>query len=611
MEEEKIPQETVVSGQEAQTENTRSSKVQPAEIQPTKKKSKWWLWVIIGIGAAALAGIVFFIGSLLRSDDIEKVDMDLIPVCKNEKWGYINKKGDFIINPQFADATYFSDGLARVCDSKGNVGYINKKGKYVIAAKYKQGTYFKEGLAFVVAEGGAPTCINKKGKTVFELPQAEGVMEFSEGLATFYTYDKEGEELYGFVDKKGRVAINPQFKKANYFCEGMAAVANSEGDFGYIDKKGKYVINPQFEEAWQFKNGKAAVLMGDEWGFIDKKGKYIINPQFETASIFNGHCAAVRQGDKWGFIDEDGKFVINPQFEGTAGFLFGEDYALVMSNEKFGFIDREGKYVINPQFKLATWFVDGIALAKSGEKWGVINEKGEYIVNPQFTDMEFPACGIGFIESDFYDCTEFFSTFLKGFDPSHVAGLSSGACLSDINAIRDMDVSDFGFYSIRLTPSTKVAKEIMLSEVRYDFSDRTYNYTDDWFSLERVINGEAEIENITYELELTSGPARKCKTIAARLANKLKSIYGGKIIEQKEDYDYNALIVANNFCFVVSCGYVTIYVNAIFDKSQFEKIEKEFSEMEDDDDDDMSDFDIDEEPVEEAVVEEVSDDYDW
>lgn len=610
MEEVKIPQETVVPTQEPQNDNN-----QPAEVQPAKKKSRWWLWVIIGIGAAALAGIVFFIGSLLRSDDIEKVDMDLIPVCKNEKWGYINKKGDFIINPQFADATYFSDGLARVCDSKGNVGYINKKGKYVIAAKYKQGTYFKEGLAFVVAEGGAPTCINKKGKTIFELPQAEGVMEFSEGLATFYTYDKEGEELYGFVDKKGRVAINPQFKKANYFCEGMAAVANSEGDFGYIDKKGKYVINPQFEEAWQFKNGKAAVLMGDEWGFIDKKGKYVINPQFESALPFADDYAAVRQGDKWGFIDEDGKFTINPQFESTAGFLFGEDYALVMSNEKFGFIDREGKYVINPQFKLATWFVDGIALAKSGEKWGVINEKGEYIVNPQFTDMEFPACGIGFIESDFYDCTEFFSTFLKGFDPSHVAGLSSGACLSDINAIRDMDVSDFGFYTIRLTPSTKVAKEITLSEVRYDFSDRTYNYTDDWFSLEKVINGEAEIEDITYELDLQGGATRKSETIAARLANKLKSIYGGKIIEQKGDYDYSALIVANNFCFVVHCGYGTIYVNAVFDKSQFEKIEKEFSAEEKDyDDDDMSDVDTDEEPVAEVVeeaVEEVSDDYGW
>lgn len=607
MEEVKIPQETVVPTQEPQNEN----------VQAAKKKSRWWLWVIIGVGAAALlTAIVFFIGSLLKSDDIEKVDMDLIPVCKNEKWGYINKKGDFIINPQFADATYFSDGLARVSDSKGNVGYINKKGKYVIAAKYKQGTYFKEGLAFVVAEGGAPTCINKKGKTVFELPQAEGVMEFSEGLATFYTYDKEGEKLYGFVDKKGRVAINPQFKKAYYFCEGMAAVANSEGDFGYIDKKGKYVINPQFEEAWQFKNGKAAVLMGDEWGFIDKKGKYIINPQFEDIFLrFDGKYAAVCQGNKWGFIDEDGKFTINPQFESTTGFLFEEDYAAVKSNDKIGFIDKDGKYVINPQFKFATWFVDGIALAQSGDKWGIINKKGEYTANPQFDDVKPPFCDINFIESDFYDCTEFFNTFLKGFDPSHVDGLSSGACLSDINAIRDMDVSDFGFYSIRLTPSTKVAKEITLSEVRYDFSDRTYNYTDDWFSLERVINGEAEIENITYELELTSGAARKCETIAARLANKLKSIYGGKIIEQKKDYDYNALIVANNFCFVVSCGYVTIYVNAIFDKSQFEKIEKEFSEMEDDDDD-MSDFDIDEEPVEEAVVEEavveeVSDDYGW
>ena len=38
----------------------------------------------------------------------------LAKVKIGDKWGYINKKGEFVINPQFDDARFFLEGLARV-----------------------------------------------------------------------------------------------------------------------------------------------------------------------------------------------------------------------------------------------------------------------------------------------------------------------------------------------------------------------------------------------------------------------------------------------------------------------------------------------------------------
>ena len=49
---------------------------------------------------------------------------------------------------------------------------------------------------------------------------------------------------YGFIDKTGKIVIEPQFEFANDFVEGLALVSirNDELKSGYIDETGKIVI---------------------------------------------------------------------------------------------------------------------------------------------------------------------------------------------------------------------------------------------------------------------------------------------------------------------------------------------------------------------------------
>ncbi|EDJ0203504.1 WG repeat-containing protein, partial [Campylobacter coli] len=50
---------------------------------------------------------------------------------------------------------------------------------------------------------------------------------------------------------------------------------------GFIDKSGKIVIEPIFDDIWDFREGLAGVKLNGKWGFIDKSGKIVIEPIFD------------------------------------------------------------------------------------------------------------------------------------------------------------------------------------------------------------------------------------------------------------------------------------------------------------------------------------------
>ena len=79
-----------------------------------------------------------------------------------KKYGFIDKSGKVVIELQFDDAGYFSEGLARV-EKDGKWGFIDKSGKVVIEPQYDYVGDFSEGLAKVQNEKDQKR-INKKDK---------------------------------------------------------------------------------------------------------------------------------------------------------------------------------------------------------------------------------------------------------------------------------------------------------------------------------------------------------------------------------------------------------------------------------------------------------------
>ena len=105
-----------------------------------------------------------------KYDEVGSFSEGLAVVMKDDKYGYINKKGEEVIKVKlkYYDVRDFREGLAMV--SIGNWetskwGFINKKGKEVVEPKYDDASSFSEGIA-PVREGDNWYIIDKKGKVI-------------------------------------------------------------------------------------------------------------------------------------------------------------------------------------------------------------------------------------------------------------------------------------------------------------------------------------------------------------------------------------------------------------------------------------------------------------
>src|SRR5258706_9842498 len=110
----------------------------------------------------------------------------------------------------------------------------------------------------------------------------------SKDRGALFTITENG--LWGYINRKGDVVVEPQFQMAGPFFEGMAEIIENF-KVGFIDVTGRVVIKPQFEPAMfrSFREGLAHVQVAGKWGYIDKTGTFVIKPQFDDAySFFEG-----------------------------------------------------------------------------------------------------------------------------------------------------------------------------------------------------------------------------------------------------------------------------------------------------------------------------------
>ncbi|MDR1882623.1 MAG: WG repeat-containing protein [Prevotella sp.] len=313
---------------------------------------------------------------------------ELIPLYDGDTFVYIDTKGEVAIIPEVevVETSLFREEYALVgieTDDGRRYGFLDTKGKLAIPAKYIRATTFSEGLAWVVEPDKAPAAIDRSGKEVFSMPDAKTVEFFSDGLAKFGQEDEKGNTLYGFVDKKGKVVIKPDYPIAQWFSNGLSNVSTDKQEVGYINKKGKMVIAEQFAEAIVFTpEGYASVKTSEGHGVIDKKGSYVINPQYAQYIKIDRGDFIVKEGGKIGIIDKDGKVIVPMDFKDIYPFQ-GRNYtSATMDGRTYGFIDREGKFIINPQFEYVVAFIGDVAVVAMADKVGIVNEKGEYIFNP-------------------------------------------------------------------------------------------------------------------------------------------------------------------------------------------------------------------------------------
>lgn len=348
---------------------------------------------------------------------------ELALVRENGKFGFIDKSGAYVIEPQFDRAKSFSQQYAAVEKDK-KWGFINTSGEWVIQPEYNKVKYFNSGYVLVLKDDNWQY-IDAEGNKL-ETPLTDKYFDFNDGVALY-----RNQERIGLIGTDGKVIIEPSFDAVKKFRNGHAKVKRLE-KWGMINKKGEVIIPTEYQElgnefnvsgvegrkgdtfgiisngtfnvidgadkVWGFKGNSTLTYArkGKKVGFVNNKGEWVIEPKFDRVKAFSKGLAPVANGKMWGYIDEKGEMVIPASFRDAE--IFSDGLAPVKV-KKWGFIDITGKLVIPMEYDISAGlafiagkqpkgFKNGLARVKSKKGWAFLNEKGEVLAGKWFQNAE-------------------------------------------------------------------------------------------------------------------------------------------------------------------------------------------------------------------------------
>ncbi len=280
---------------------------------------------------------------------------------QNDLWGYLDKSGNWAVEPTFKTCRKFVDGLALAKDTETDLwGFIDKKGRWEIKPAYTELYGFHDGLAAAKdPDSGKWGFINQKGNWEI-VPQYALVSSFREGLSVAYDWYSE---KCGYIDSKGNTVIPFQFAAGSDFCDDRAFVMLSDGDSAYgpnglayismIDKKsdvlaGLYPYLPRLlgeeedAEGWVEWNYNYLLIGDSEFyehlEFCEEYNSAVSPEQWCSSCVMDKQGSVVFQG-----TDYDHDFFIY-QILNDRGELYVYDYRSGL----YGIVDLNGEWVAGP-----------------------------------------------------------------------------------------------------------------------------------------------------------------------------------------------------------------------------------------------------------------------
>lgn len=290
-------------------------------------------------------------------------------------------------------------------ETPAKFGYANPEGVIVIPFQYDEATYFMDELA-TVKEGKTWYFINPTGgKAITIDPDLIGITEvgrFKDGLCPIKKttiLNKESKIKYGYLNTEGKLAIEPQFDRAEIFQNEVAVVDSiviSGGSVvsykGLIDQKGNLITNYEFKRIFPFNGlGYAKVIHSnlDRQGVIGKDGKPVAGQYFYQVQCFKEGIAGW-DGKNWKVFNYAGQELTLP-VKDISGVNYFKDQDLFVRDKSNSWyhlvIEADQAKIQEDSFQLLQPFQDGFAFARlnkqallygRNQSW-VIPERGQYL----------------------------------------------------------------------------------------------------------------------------------------------------------------------------------------------------------------------------------------
>lgn len=344
----------------------------------------------------------------------------IFPIRVGKNFGFINAAGTVVIEPKYSSFGGFSEDIGIITelkDGKHLAGYIDRTGHVLVKPEFDGARDFKNGVGTVIRDEKY-WLVDKEGH-LYETP-GRIINDASCGLVRIQKQTEingKKKTLYGYVDTKGKVVIEPQFMPGgNFPVDGLALVGKdrewwyidttgkpiikipldlsqdattfhegllrfkdeNQGWWGYKNAKGEWAIPAKYDEASDFENGLARVKLESKRFQINPKGEEVPENPIHRTGPYSEGLAVARTDTRSGYINESGQFVFRPRdFERIEDFSCGR--GLVRMSGRYGFVDKEGNFAIKCEYDGASSFEHGLAFVMKGGTWQYIDTEGKVV----------------------------------------------------------------------------------------------------------------------------------------------------------------------------------------------------------------------------------------
>jgi len=297
----------------------------------------------------------------------------------NDRYGYVDTSGSWIIRPLFDDASDFHEGFAGVCKND-SCYFINKSGEKTSELFLEETYDYSNGIA-IVKKQNRYYLINRSGQLI-----SKAFEDISPASDNLFVGRQNG--LYGAVNYKAETVIPFVYKKLGTFRNGYAYYFSEQ--YGLVSTG-----NKTLEARWDWiseidTNNLVIVKKGKLFGLMDLSESLLLHPEFDYISHCTGKIYLVVKNDLYGFYDAGGKCYISgvvynyDKVFDNAYYTNGKQFKLI-EEEEVGLMDVNGRISIPFGTYTDVFFAkDDVIRIQKGKKYGYVDRKLKAITAAEY-----------------------------------------------------------------------------------------------------------------------------------------------------------------------------------------------------------------------------------
>jgi len=272
-------------------------------------------------------------------------------VTVNGKVGFVDRTGNFAIEPVFDKAWWFKPGFGRTSAQRDGIfGVIDKAGSWVFRTNYQQ-------IHFATA------------------------YDKDHNSETLFGWNFKKADRWGLLDLDGRVVLDADFDQSIQLCADGRLVAYKNKEWLYFKADGSPLQPPDGRLIAAACGSVPPYILkiGDKFGLVDANSNPLTPVHFDTVAWAGRSARNVKIDGKWGRIGLDGSWLLEPRFD----YLSGDPDIFVASiGGKRGFMRSDGTWLIEPKFDAARRRVEDTAFVTVAGATGVLRLKDQSWVIP-------------------------------------------------------------------------------------------------------------------------------------------------------------------------------------------------------------------------------------